>query len=105
MQSNNDEPRMYDNISYPRHHVHGGIETIDFIEAKGLHEDYYLGNVVKYVARHKLKGGIHDLEKAAWYLDRKIALAKRQEQEHNRTREALDEQMNRLAEINRVSDR
>jgi hypothetical protein len=31
------------------------------------------GNVVKYVLRHKEKGGVEDLKKARWYLDREIA--------------------------------
>ena len=49
----------------------GGIETIDFIEAKQL--TYNLGNVVKYVSRADHKGNrLEDLEKAAWYLNREI---------------------------------
>jgi hypothetical protein len=50
----------------------GGVETIDFIEAKGL--GYNLGNVVKYVARAGHKGDLReDLLKARWYLEREIA--------------------------------
>ena len=50
----------------------GGIETIDFIDAKQL--DYYLANVVKYVSRADHKGNRkQDLEKAKWYLDRAIS--------------------------------
>jgi hypothetical protein len=49
----------------------GGIETIDFIEAKQL--SYHLGNVVKYVSRAGHKGErLEDLKKARWYLDREI---------------------------------
>lgn len=61
-----------DNINHPEHYCLGGIETIDFIEAKQL--NYRLGNVVKYVSRagHK-KDMIEDLKKARWYLDREIA--------------------------------
>jgi hypothetical protein len=54
----------------PDHYTAGGIETIDFIEAKGL--GYHLGNVVKYLVRWKDKNGIEDLKKARWYLDRFI---------------------------------
>ncbi len=40
---------MSDMINRPDHYIDGGIETIDFIEAKKL--DYHLGNVVKYISR------------------------------------------------------
>jgi hypothetical protein len=33
---------------------------------------FHAGNVVKYVARYKAKGGLEDLKKAAWYLRRLI---------------------------------
>ena len=62
---------MTDIVNHPPHYKAGGIETIDFIEAKEL--GYHLGNVVKYVLRHKEKGGIEDLKKARWYLDREIS--------------------------------
>jgi hypothetical protein len=49
----------------------GGIETIDFIEAK--HLSFRLGNVVKYIARADYKGDPRgDLHKALWYLQREI---------------------------------
>ena len=61
-----------DPVNHPPHYTAGGIETIDFIEAKGL--DYNLGNVVKYVSRADQKGNkLQDLEKARWYLDRAIS--------------------------------
>ena len=61
-----------DEVNNPPHYTVGGIETIDFIEAKGL--DYNLGNVVKYVSRADQKGNkLQDLEKARWYLDRAIS--------------------------------
>ncbi len=61
-----------DMVNHPPHYKAGGIETIDFIEAKGL--GYNLGNVVKYVSRADLKGNkMEDLQKARWYLDRAIA--------------------------------
>jgi hypothetical protein len=60
-----------DPVNHPTHYKVGGIETIDFIEAKGL--TYHLGNVVKYVTRSDHKGDkLQDLEKARWYLDREI---------------------------------
>jgi hypothetical protein len=60
-----------DPVNHPAHYKAGGIETIDFIEAKGL--NYNLGNVVKYITRSDLKGNRkQDLEKAMWYLKREI---------------------------------
>jgi hypothetical protein len=61
-----------DLVNHPAHYKAGGIETIDFIEAKDL--NYRLGNVIKYVARAGKKNTdpIQDLEKAAWYLNREI---------------------------------
>ena len=66
-----EEPKA-DNVNHPAHYKVGGIETIDFIEAKGL--SYHLGNVVKYIARADSKGNRkEDLLKAQWYLNREIA--------------------------------
>jgi len=60
-----------DQVNHPPHYTAGGIETIDFIEAKGL--DYNLGNVVKYITRAEHKGDkIKDLQKAQWYLSRAL---------------------------------
>ena len=62
-----------DLVNHPPHYKAGGIETIDFIEAKDL--NYRLGNVVKYVSRAGRKAGsdpVQDLEKAAFYLQREI---------------------------------
>lgn len=61
-----------DNVNHPAHYKVGGIETIDFIEAKKL--NYNLGNVVKYITRSEYKGNrSEDLAKARWYLNREIA--------------------------------
>ena len=60
-----------DMVNSPAHYTKGGIETIDFIEAKEL--DYHLGNVIKYVSRSGEKDDkLKDLEKAQWYLNRAI---------------------------------
>ena len=62
---------VVDMVNQPPHYTKGGIETIDFIDAKEL--NYNLGNVVKYVARSGFKGArIEDLKKAKWYLEREI---------------------------------
>jgi hypothetical protein len=50
-----------------------GDRVMRIIEEFGLHQSFCLGNVVKYVLRHRDKNGIEDLKKARWYLDREIA--------------------------------
>ena len=64
------EPKA-DPVNNPAHYTVGGIETIDFIEAKQL--GYNLGNVVKYITRADHKDNkMEDLRKAQWYLAREI---------------------------------
>jgi len=66
------KPIGVDNVNHPSHYKVGGIETIDFIEAKKL--NYNVGNVVKYITRADHKGNRkEDLLKAQWYLNREIA--------------------------------
>jgi hypothetical protein len=61
-----------DPVNHPSHYKTGGIETIDFIEAKNL--NYNMGNAVKYISRAEHKGNKkQDLEKAVWYLNREIS--------------------------------
>lgn len=64
-------PPVPDMVNHPPHYTAGGIETIDFIEAKKL--NYNLGNAVKYITRADHKGNRkQDLEKAVWYLTREM---------------------------------
>jgi hypothetical protein len=61
-----------DAVNHPAHYKVGGIETIDFIEAKKL--NYNIGNVIKYLTRADHKGNRkQDLEKAKWYLERELS--------------------------------
>lgn len=61
-----------DPVNHPAHYKTGGIETIDFIEAKAL--NYNMGNAVKYISRAEHKGNKkQDLEKAVWYLNRELS--------------------------------
>ena len=70
---------MTDAINHPAHYTSSPakcecgrtIECIDITE----HMSFPLGNTVKYVWRADLKhddGGLEDLRKAAWYIDREI---------------------------------
>lgn len=62
-----------DNVNHPAHYKVGGIETIDFIEAKGLDNHYHLANAIKYISRAPYKNNyLEDVKKAAWYLQREI---------------------------------
>lgn len=52
----------------------------DVLEAWGLDKDFYLGNVIKYLARAGKKDAakeLEDLEKAEVYLKRRIAELKK----------------------------
>ena len=58
----------------PSHYKRGGIECIEAIKAatgEGF-IGYVWGNVLKYLWRWPKKGGVEDLKKARWYLDRLI---------------------------------
>lgn len=60
-----------DMVDQPPHYKDGGIETIDFIEAKKL--GFNLGNAIKYISRAgKKNDALEDLKKARWYLNREI---------------------------------
>ena len=68
-----------DPVNHPAHYTHGGIETIDFIQAKLTPEEfrgYLKGNILKYGSRigHK-ENDMQDAGKLAWYTNKlRIAL-------------------------------
>ena len=51
-------------------HYQNEIQAIDIIESHDL--NFSEGNVIKYVLRWRKKGGVEDLEKAKYYLERLI---------------------------------
>jgi hypothetical protein len=65
----------HDVVNNPQHYTSGGIECIDALQA-ALTQDEFIGflkgNVIKYNWRCNHKGGVQDLEKAKWYLDKLI---------------------------------
>jgi hypothetical protein len=65
-----------DLVNHPPHYNAGGVECIDAITAAtvGLEgiEAVCTANGIKYLWRWKMKGGVTDLEKAKWYLERLI---------------------------------
>jgi hypothetical protein len=64
-----------DPVNQPSHYRVGEVEAIDYIAQQlgvGV-KDYLLGNVHKYLHRHRFKGqAIEDLRKAEWYLRKLI---------------------------------
>ena len=64
-----------DKINKPSHYRVGEVEAIAYIEQQlgsGV-RDYLLGNVHKYLHRHRFKGqAVEDLRKAEWYLRKLI---------------------------------
>ena len=64
-----------DMVNSPPHYTHGDIECIDAIRAALGPEGFAAfcrGNVIKYNFRCDHKGGLQDVEKAGWYLDKLI---------------------------------
>jgi hypothetical protein len=67
---------MSESVNHPKHYITGRIEVIEFIEDKNL--GFHLGNAVKYISRAGLKDPAkltEDLEKAIWYIRRKIEIS------------------------------
>lgn len=62
---------MSNPVEHPTHYTShpSGIECITITE----HMGFNLGNAIKYIWRADLKGGLEDLRKARWYIDREIA--------------------------------
>jgi hypothetical protein len=64
-----------DIINHPSHYTTGSIEVIDYLQDKlspEKFEGFCIGNALKYLSRYEYKGGLQDLKKGAWYLDRII---------------------------------
>jgi hypothetical protein len=65
------KPLVVNMVDHPPHYMVGGIETIDFIQAKLTRDEfvgYLKGNVLKYGSRIGSKGAaVLDAGKLAWY--------------------------------------
>ena len=67
------ESGAFDAVNRAEHYNQTAIEVIDLIELFAL--DFHLGNVIKYVLRSPYKAAsLQDLQKARFYLDRKISM-------------------------------
>jgi hypothetical protein len=78
-----------DMVNRPPHYNMGKIEVSDFIADQKM--DFFEGNIVKYVSRHKFKNGLEDLKKAQWYLTKLIKLT---EEAKNVAEKSLSEERN-----------
>lgn len=65
-----------DLINSPQHYNAGKVECIDALEAATINltgiQAFCTANAIKYLWRWKQKGGVEDLRKARWYLDKLI---------------------------------
>jgi len=64
--------KKHDPVNHPSHYTShkSGVEAITICE----HENFCVGNAIKYLFRVGKKGdAIEDLKKARWYIDREIA--------------------------------
>ena len=61
-------------VDHPAHYNQGGVECIDALKAAtvGLEgiQAFCTANAIKYLWRWKSKGGVEDLDKAIWYINR-----------------------------------
>lgn len=98
------KPKTPDLVNHPLHYTDGRYEHADVVMDWQL--DYFLGRCTAHIKRHGKKGGmtaLMDLEKAQWYLHRKVQLLKWPEltakeadqQEEKDRRSAFDKQFRR----------
>ena len=65
------EEKTEDKVNHPNHYTFGSIEVIDYIRDKMTPDEFQghcMGNILKYISRHKHKNGVEDLKKAQVYL-------------------------------------
>ena len=72
--SSREEVNTPDMVNQPPHYIVGGIETIDFIQAKLTPDEfrgYLKGNILKYTSRAGHKGDMDtDIGKLVWYANK-----------------------------------
>jgi hypothetical protein len=59
--------RALDRQTAGDHYTKGGIQPLEYIRANNL--NYEEGNIIKYITRHRHKGGKQDLLKAIHYIE------------------------------------
>ena len=66
----------------PSHYKTGSVEAIEAMQAcmsGDAFKGYCKGNALKYLWRYENKGGVEDLRKAQWYLQRLIGFIEQSE--------------------------
>lgn len=71
---------LFDKIEKPKHY-NIGIEPAEYMESLNIAEDYYAGNIIKYISRYKYKNGTEDVRKAKQYCKMLIELLESQSTE------------------------
>ena len=65
-----------DKVNHPDHYTRGCIECIDALAAATVDlsgiDAVCTANAIKYLWRWKCKGGVEDLRKSIWYIERLI---------------------------------
>ena len=69
-----EEKNSNSEVHNPQRYNANNVECWDFIAKYEL--DYFVATAIKYVWRHKYKGGKQDLEKALEFLCKRISLGK-----------------------------
>jgi hypothetical protein len=66
---------MNDSIN-PNHYKQGEVECIDALKAATVNKPgiqaVCVANIIKYLWRYEAKGGLNDIYKAQWYLNKLI---------------------------------
>jgi hypothetical protein len=67
---------LEEKVNHPLHYTQGSVECIDALEAATVNltgiDAVCTANAIKYMWRWKQKGGLEDLKKAKWYIERLI---------------------------------
>lgn len=66
-----------DPVNHPAHYEAASVECIDVLletQGAGAVEGFCVCNAMKYLYRHRYKGGDEDIQKAIWYLKKYLDL-------------------------------
>jgi hypothetical protein len=67
---------LEEKVNHPSHYTQGSVECIEALEAATSNltgiDAVCTANAIKYMWRWKQKGGLQDLKKAKWYIERLI---------------------------------
>lgn len=61
----------FDKVEKPSHYHKNGMDTFTFLEngfKPEIARGFYIGNIIKYLQRAEVKGGLEDYKKAAKYM-------------------------------------